>query len=180
MDKRIQQNHIRAAREWLGRAEDSLAHDDDVQGDLKLMLARAELARVGQSPRSHRLKSWGSRGLAVGMAVVFAWLFLWKPAAVPEEAAPPEVIQQSSAENRTAASQSGQLPQQVDRTEPSEQVAQADPVGTQRINELPEPVHQQAVETEPAKAAEPSVPHPRVPDKEKQQLMQSAGKILRQ
>ena len=35
---------IRAARDWLAGAEDALAGADDVSGDLKLMLARAELA----------------------------------------------------------------------------------------------------------------------------------------
>ena len=33
--------HIKAAKEWLGQAEDSLEKERDIQGDLKLMLAKA-------------------------------------------------------------------------------------------------------------------------------------------
>ena len=78
MDRRSQQNHIRAARDWLGKAEDSLAQENDVQGDLKLMLAKAELAQVGQSHRSRTLSVWGRRGAAFLVAVALAGGVLWK------------------------------------------------------------------------------------------------------
>ena len=78
MNRRSQTEHIRAAREWLGRAEDSLAQENDVQGDLKLMLAKAELAHVGHCPASHRLIIWGRRALAFLAAAGLA-AALWRP-----------------------------------------------------------------------------------------------------
>ena len=51
---------IRAARDWLAGAEDALAGADDVSGDLKLMLARAELACT-TSTRRARLRHTGAR-----------------------------------------------------------------------------------------------------------------------
>ena len=41
-DRKIRQ-HITAAKGWLSRAEDSLEQENAIQGDLKLMLAQAEL-----------------------------------------------------------------------------------------------------------------------------------------
>ena len=47
--RQVQKKHIRAAREWLGKAETSLDRHDDIQGDLKLMLAKAELSHVAEA-----------------------------------------------------------------------------------------------------------------------------------
>ena len=44
--------HIQAARAWLLQADKSLEREQDVQGDLKLMLAKAELAQTRESHRS--------------------------------------------------------------------------------------------------------------------------------
>lgn len=59
---------IRAARDWLAGAEDALAGADDVSGDLKLMLARAELACT-TSTRRARLRR-RARILLPGLALV--------------------------------------------------------------------------------------------------------------
>lgn len=56
-----QRRHIRAAREWLGEAEHSLAENHRVRGELKVMLAKAELARVEGTPGTACLRS-GRRG----------------------------------------------------------------------------------------------------------------------
>lgn len=181
MDRRSQQNHIRAARDWLGRAEDSLAQENDVQGDLKLMLARAELAHVGQSPRSRTLFLWGRRGAALLLALALAGGVLWKgvPPFMPVE------------ENRQVLNQTGAS---VSPAPPAEDVpAAAEPPAQPAAPEPP------SVRSEPEKQAEKpavsesprravadteSLPVPKAapqpPDMEKQQLMQSAGKILRQ
>lgn len=81
---------IRAARDWLAGAEDALAGADDVSGDLKLMLARAELACT-TSTRRARLRR-RARILLPGLALVALALWgLWyvqvqEPAAVPAAA----------------------------------------------------------------------------------------------
>ena len=178
MDKRTQRNHIRAAREWLGRADDSLAQDNDVQGDLKLMLARAELAHVGPSARSCRLKIWGRRGLALLTAVLLAVIFWWQPAAAPpapEMPAPTAPV----AENVAAASQEPNLPLREIPMQ-AEQIAaepKAEVPAQVPVTPLPEKNNAPAPSVE---ADAPVSPSPQIPNQEKQQLMQSAGKILRQ
>lgn len=176
MDKRAQQNHIRAARDWLGRAEDSLAHDNDVQGDLKLMLAKAELAHVGQSPRSRRLKCWGRRALALGTAALLAMAFCWEPAAAPPVAELPQasapVADNVPPARQETAPQPNELPVQPEMAVPSAESA----VKEASVPKEPEAVAAPA----PVQAAESSAARPQVPNIEKQQLMQSAGKILRQ
>ena len=52
-ERRIKlRRHIQAARAWLLQADKSLERENDVQGDLKLMLAKAELAQARGSHRS--------------------------------------------------------------------------------------------------------------------------------
>ena len=53
--------HVRAAREWLGRAEDSLDRAEDVRGDLNLMLAQAELTRAQEVERPRPSVVWARR-----------------------------------------------------------------------------------------------------------------------
>lgn len=64
-------NHIKAAREWLCKAEDSLDKDNSIQGDLNLMLAQAELQRAKESGQSQQKKKshWSVR-LAPAVAAV--------------------------------------------------------------------------------------------------------------
>ena len=87
--RRTQQQHIRAARDWLGQAEHSLERENDVQGDLKVMLARAELSHVQDSPRGRRLKFWGSGIFPAAAAVLLAagaWTVWHMPEPVRQEA----------------------------------------------------------------------------------------------
>ena len=49
-DKRTDfKQHVRAAKEWLGEAESSLDKEEDLRGDLNLMLAQAELQRAHET-----------------------------------------------------------------------------------------------------------------------------------
>ena len=50
--------HIRAARDWLGRAESSMDKKNDVRGDLNLMLAQAELQRARETKGLTKRASW--------------------------------------------------------------------------------------------------------------------------
>ena len=181
MDRRSQQNHIRAARDWLGRAEDSLAREDDVQGDLKLMLARAELARVGQSHRSRALAQWGRRSAALLVALALAGGVLWgnDPAASKVENPAAVGSSQSDAAQYTPAEEKG-MDKAVDKTVealPAEPAPQAPVEAAAPVRQSPA-----ATEAKPSAAASPVSPpaKPQPPAVEKQQLMQAAGKILRQ
>lgn len=67
-----QRRHIRAARQWLGEAEHSLAENHRVRGELKVMLAKAELARVEGTPGHRFVKKWSMRLLPALVALVIA------------------------------------------------------------------------------------------------------------
>ena len=180
MDRRSQQNHIRAARDWLGKAEDSLAQENDVQGDLKLMLAKAELAQVGQSHRSRTLSVWGRRGAAFLVAVALAGGVLWKncPQPIKVEESSQEVSQQAvasrpvlpTAEPEAAAAAAAPVPADTAPVQSGNEPS----VVPQPAPSLKEPV------TQPVDVPAPPKTAPQPPNVEKQQLMQSAGKILRQ
>ena len=178
MSRRSQTEHIRAAREWLGRAEDSLAQENDVQGDLKLMLAKAELAHVGNCPRSQRLIAWGRRALALLIAAGLALVILWRQDAnISREELPAEYT--SSATTKLPTENAAQVPESTPEPQ-REQVLVAPSADSLPQPLAPEPVpgKRNAVE-EPAPAA-PPIEKNEPPDAAKQQLMQSAGKILRQ
>ena len=172
---------IRAARDWLAGAEDALAGADDGSGDLKLMLARAELACT-TSTRRARLRR-RARILLPALALVALALWgLWyaqvqEPAAVPaaavEERAEIPAVQSPVEEAPVPAPQTtvaaASLPPHVTED------AAAPAVAAQDIAPAAEPVvHESAVP--PAAHA----PASRLPSVDMQHLMQVGGKILRE
>lgn len=178
MNRRSQTEHIRAAREWLGRAEDSLAQENDVQGDLKLMLAKAELAHVGHCSASQRLIIWGRRALAFLAAAGLAAVILWKQDAsiAGEERSTeytPAVSTQLPAKNIAPAKEI--IP------EPQPEKSMAAPAASNRPQSLaPESAPEKSNVVKEQAPVVPSIEKNAPPDTAKQQLMQSAGKILRQ
>ena len=171
---------IRAARDWLAGAEDALAGADDVSGDLKLMLARAELACT-TSTRRARLRR-RARILLPALAVIALALWgLWyaqvqEPAAVPatavEERAevpaaqvPVEDVPVPAPQTTVAAAS---LPPHVtEGTEAPAAAAHETPAAAPTVHESPAP---------PAAHA----PASRLPSADMQHLMQVGGKILRE
>ena len=187
MDRRSQQNHIRAARDWLGRAEDSLARENDVQGDLKLMLAKAELAHVGQSSRSRTILLWGRRIAALLVAAFLAGAY-WQPSAnvtVTEEPVIRDEHMTAASSQQAVTQESSSViaePATEPSAEPKSSAAQLQERPAPQMPEspayrtAPEPVQESTV----VQAAPEPAAQPKLPDTAKQQLMQSAGKILRQ
>lgn len=181
MDRRSQRNHIRAARDWLGQADDSLAQEKDVQGDLKLMLAKAELARMENLP-AQGLSLWGRRLLAAALAAVLAGGICYWQAPAPQAPQAPQAVPAGS-----AAQEMPSVPA-VKNSPAAEPVIPAQPEFSAPAVVQPAPEVEKAVPAvqekppaavEKAAPADPPAP-PQVPDVNKQQLMQSAGKILRQ
>ena len=171
---------IRAARDWLAGAEDALAGADDVSGDLKLMLARAELACT-TSTRRARLRR-RARILLPALAVIALALWgLWyaqvqEPAAVPASA---EI--EERAETPAAQSPVEEAPV------PTPQVASAAPLPPHVTEDAAAP----AAAAHETPAAAPAVhesaappaahaPASRLPSADMQHLMQVGGKILRE
>lgn len=170
---------IRAARDWLAGAEDALAGADDVSGDLKLMLARAELACT-TSTRRARLRR-RARILLPALAVIALALWgLWR-AQVQEPAAVPAAAVEERAETPAAQSHVEEAPA------PAPQVASAAPLPPH----VTEGTEAPAVAAHETPAAAPTVhespappaahaPASRLPSADMQHLMQVGGKILRE
>ena len=181
-DCRERAKSIRAARDWLAGAENALAGEDDLAGDLKLMLARAELARIAADRRA-RLRRWAARLLPpLAAAVLLGW-FAWQhmPA---EDMIPHMGAQEANVRMETPAAVPVAEPSQPTQGEaplsvavlptepPAERAAPKEQdTAAQAAAAAPVPVH-----TEDARSASPS----RMPSGDLQRLMQVGGKILRE
>lgn len=179
--------HIRAAREWLGQAEVSLEKKNDVRGDLKLMLAEAELKRARETGEISSRQGWFRRMLPVGMAAFLAaggFLFL-QAGQIPVHQAEPvqNVVQETAAvpEKPEPAAAADQTVQQEHADAPAAQTTQKKPVQEAALLQQAaarEVQHSEAgipavqPESKPARQAS-------MPSEHMQQLMQSAGKTLR-
>lgn len=171
---------IRAARDWLAGAEDALAGADDVSGDLKLMLARAELACT-TSTRRARLRR-RARVLLPTLAVIALALWgLWY-AQVQEPAAVPAAAVEERAEVPAAQVPVEDVPVPAPQTTVAAaslsphvtEGAEAPAAASHETPAAAPAVHESAVP--PAAHA----PASRLPSADMQHLMQVGGKILRE
>ena len=171
---------IRAARDWLAGAEDALAGADDVSGDLKLMLARAELACT-TSTRRARLRR-RARILLPALALVALALWgLWY-AQVQEPAAVPAAAVEERAEVPAAQVPVEDVPVPAPQTTVAAaslsphvtEGAEAPAAASHETPAAAPAVHESAVP--PAAHA----PASRLPSADMQHLMQVGGKILRE
>ena len=169
--------HVRAAREWLGRAEESLGRADDVRGDLNLMLAQAELTRAKETERPGVSVVWARRLAPLFVAALIAGggYSMWSIGTQVRPEPPVQRAMQSVTVQPEAAILPPTARQETETTvlpeiteapareeEPPEIVPMAEP-------ELPE-----TVET-----AQESVQQARLPSDDMQRLMNSAGQSLR-
>lgn len=183
-ERRERCRSIRAARDWLVGAEHALAGEDDLAGDLKLMLARAELARIA-GHRRVRLRRWTGRLLPpLAALAVWAWI-AWGDSPAQEEPAAVDVprLAQTVEERREVpvlepetAAVSMASPVEPTASAPIEQSAETLPrqPSETMVAAVPAPRHRAPEQTAPAQAP------PRMPDADMQRLMQVGGKILRE
>lgn len=185
MDRDSKRARIQAARDWLGQADASLDRKEDVQGDLKLMLAKAELEGAAPGKKTRMLKSWISRGAALALAVLIA-LFIesWSlDRETVQESAPVEEI--SAVAGKTEVDRVAEVPEAA-----GEKIAQPQAEDEENISLALQPADNQeepASSEGPFEAGSPqsaASPHltyvpPRVPEPDKQRLMQEAGAVLR-
>lgn len=180
-ERSAQRKSIRAARDWLMGAEDALAGQDDLAGDLKLMLARAELERASVFCRA-RMRRLSRRLLPplVAMAAVLAAVS-WQRAPAQEAHTVQEAQMAQGAEN-------GALHASAEPAAPIAEEPSAIGIGEatdfaaslraeQPVQEAPAAAAvPQAVPAPPVRTAQPSP----MPDRDMQRLMQVGGKILRE
>ena len=75
--KKLYSEHITAAKDWLGKAEESIAKDNDIRSDLNIMLAQAELQRAKEKDDTALIRKWLKWILpwitAIGIAVGYVY-----------------------------------------------------------------------------------------------------------
>ena len=182
--------HVKAAKDWLGRAESSLEKEEDVRGGLNLMLAEAELQRARETRKRKRFARFLAPALA--MLLVLGGVALQRsaePTAAPAEKSPAAIVGQGTtiheekgsealAERMGAAtnlseSREIELPVMPVRVQESP-MAQAQ--GQVQFAEPSQPqpaLEQQTEKTKQAPAASP-------PTEDMQELMVTAGRVLRE
>lgn len=187
-----QRRHIRAARQWLGEAEHSLAENHRVRGELKVMLAKAELARVEGTPGHRFVKKWSMRLLPALVALVIAggsYAFWQSRSAVYTAATAPvqaEVDDVDAVEDAAGPQEApaAQVTAAVSAAEtepgpsaPAEHLPQAEAAAAPAVAQAAPAQERIPAATEPQPAAQSA---PKIPDDGMQKLMQTAGKTLRQ
>ena len=188
--------HVKAAKDWLGRAESSLEREEDVRGGLSLMLAEAELQRARETQRKKRFVQFLAPALALLLAAGagLAWR-AWEPS--PEKGAAEAVAELSAGHPEpvrmtTIAAPPAPVPEpeaSVPLEEPArsapvhdagavlEEAAQARPTEGEatETKEAP-PAREERAGRRAQEAKEPAAP----PAEEMQKLMLSAGRVLRE
>ena len=186
--------HVRAAREWLGRAEDSLEQEDHIRGDLDVMLAQAELQRAQETEEGRVRRRWLGRLLPAGAAALVAALVwgLWPsvpaplidrpsvmPAAEPGEA--------GSASVPAAAATPMAIESSTVRPMTEEIAPHTVPPMTEEISSVVEepssvevPISEKTADMEPLPQPSSRVPSRDIlPSRDMQKLMSAAGQSLR-
>ena len=186
MDKhKTVRNHIAAAKGWLNQAEDSLEQENDIRGDLNLMLAQAELQRAQEKNAPAGWLRWLKRllPLAAALCVAVGYVVYLRP--VPPHAAPSVPV--------PMVHQAGVAAVDMGRDRPPEQAEELRRLPVVHEQEAVPPVEElrgvpprqesdaaavpeRGQVTAPALEEQPG----RVPGIEMQKLMQDAGSILRE
>lgn len=173
-DRRERAKSIRAARDWLTGAEHALAGEDDLAGDLKLMLARAELARIAADRRARlrHIVAWLLLPLVGAAALAYVVWDTPPPVQRAEHHVDAPVFAADTVEH--AAPLTETPPPAA--ASPQEMPAAAD---AERPTPQTQPAAGAVAAQSPVQSAAPALPS-RVPDADMQRLMQVGGKILRE
>lgn len=184
--RQAQKKHIRAAREWLGKAETSLDKHEDIQGDLKLMLAKAELSHVSEAGAAKKCNMLVKKILPALVAMLitvagfsFLQVFTSKPAVS-------DSVEPAESETVPASKVAVDEPVVTAKKEAAV-VTKEENANTTYASVADKPAVKPAVpaneqvtsQRQPARG-NLSANEQKAPAQEKQKLMQAAGKILRQ
>lgn len=182
--------HVKAAKDWLGRAESSLEKAEDVRSGLNLMLAEAELQRARETRKGKRFARFLAPALAVLLALGgVALQRSAEPTASPAEKSPAAIVGQGTTIHEEKGSEA--LAERMGAaTNLSESREIELPVMPVRVQESPMAQAQGQVQF-----AEPSQPQPALeqqtektkqvpaaspPTEDMQELMVTAGRVLRE
>nr|WP_092071083.1 hypothetical protein [Dendrosporobacter quercicolus]NSL48474.1 hypothetical protein [Dendrosporobacter quercicolus DSM 1736]SDM18067.1 hypothetical protein SAMN04488502_102416 [Dendrosporobacter quercicolus] len=186
--KQRMSRHLRSARQWLTRAEESFDKESNIRAELDLMLAQAELQHAQEAKRAGewRYKYLMMRhGIALGLAMLVAagglggtfYLLQGRQASPPMadgQAAPPAV----TAEVRRASDKAATPPAQ-EPLEPAPAVISPAPATTQVQPTSIKTTDRQGPKQEQRKTVDKVDHSLELPPDEMQKLMRAAGKSLR-
>ena len=182
--------HVKAAKDWLGRAESSLEKEEDVRGGLNLMLAEAELQRVRETRKGKRFARFVAPALAVLLALGGITLQRSaEPTAAPAEKSPAPIVGQGTMihEEKGSETLAERMGSAANLSESREIELPVMPV---RVQESPivqaqeqaqstkQPEPQPALEQQMEKPKQTSAASP--PTEDMQELMVAAGRVLRE
>ena len=182
--------HVKAAKDWLGRAESSLEKEEDVRGGLNLMLAEAELQRARETRKGKRFARFVAPALAVLLALGgVALQRSAEPTAAPAEKSPAPIVGQGTMihEEKGSETLAERMGSAANLSESREIELPVMPV---RVQESPiVQAQEQAQSTEPPElqpALEQHMEKPKQtsaaspPTEDMQELMVAAGRVLRE
>ena len=192
-DREIRQ-HITAAKGWLSRAEDSLEQENAIQGDLKLMLAQAELKRAQEKNDKKLCVRWFKRlapgALACALAlggIIYAQQAEDSPSLPKQNPLTSNSLAEqasSTGAGREKAMEAKKSQQNLseDREFDTPAYVQTQPNEEAHSEEVSDTIESRPVEVESQQAASSlkNVQPSEVPAPAMQKLMQSAGSTLRE
>lgn len=192
-DRKIRQ-HITAAKGWLSQAEDSLAQENAIQGDLKLMLAQAELKRAQEKNDKKLCVRWFKRLAPGALACALALGgIIYAQQAEDSQALPkPNPLTSTSLTEQVSGSGTGRdkameakkshqnLSEEREFDTPA--YVQIQPNEEAHSEEVSNTIESRPVEVESQQATSSlkNVQPSQVPAPAMQKLMQSAGSTLRE
>lgn len=192
-DRKIRQ-HITAAKGWLSRAEDSLEQENAIQGDLKLMLAQAELKRAQEKNDKKLCVRWFKRLAPGALACALALGGIIYAQQSEDSLSLPKQNQLTSTSLAEQASSSGAGQDKAMEANKSQQnlseerefdtpdYVQIQPHEEAHLEEVSNTTESRPVEVESQQATSSlkNVQPSEVPAPAMQKLMQSAGSTLRE
>ena len=195
--------HIKAATDWLQQADKSIEQEEDLKGDLKLMLAKAELKNAEKHQNTSRLRKFLSFVAAAAIAFVVLHSGDFTMGA-PKDSSTSAPIENSSAADESIAQIQSDTSQNIaeesiqtassptpiyepDYVAPFEEVDnswRAEEVEEPSKYIEPEPIFEESTTNMESTFASPQenqsvALEARTPTEDMQKLMQSAGQILR-
>ena len=188
--KKLYSEHITAAKDWLGKAEESIAKDNDLRSDLNIMLAQAELQRAKEKDDTalirKRLKWILPWITAIGIAV--GYVYFLRPelfTTVREESPAVTVVKEENVpakENiiQTDTGDKAEIPLQNENNavKPIDNTERVN-VPETAVKEKIEGTYRERIEDKNDTVQEAETEKSSLPEKDIQKMIQSAGKILR-
>ncbi|MCH4166287.1 MAG: hypothetical protein LKF74_00125 [Megasphaera sp.] len=182
--------HVRSVKRWLEKAEQSYDSKSDIQGELNLMLAEAEMKNLRKNHAAgHRLLRLGAATIAVLAAVLWLAVRLPGPAAgtataeVPSEVIPgavrTEEVQQAEPDETRQEQYSAPADTTSTREPDQSEVSVTESATSQQMAETVPPQRQTAQEAVPVQQYTAPVSAQVLSDQQMQDAVQDARHSLR-